>query len=84
MTIEYKGFIGGQMLENQSKIGTFKVRNFRRGAEINVNPDLIFEIGLNETPVACCEADTFAKRLDTMYSVTLVTVNWFAKYFGVA
>jgi hypothetical protein len=50
MGTEYCQFIGGDILENESQIARFKIRNFAPGTAIHLNAQLAFEISVDEAP----------------------------------
>jgi hypothetical protein len=48
MTVDELVFGGTGTLENESKVGTCKIGNFRRGHKMQVKTDLVFEIAVDE------------------------------------
>lgn len=50
MGVEYCNFLGGDVIESQHEIASFKIRNFVPGAKISFEPKFAFEIMVDETP----------------------------------
>lgn len=79
MGVEYCNFIGADVIESQSEIARFKIRNYVPGAKISFEPKFTFEIMVNETPRVRLQEIALAMGM----SVSAVRER-FEAHFGIA
>jgi hypothetical protein len=78
MGVEYCNFIGGDVLENQSEIARFKIRNFVPGTKLSFHPEFSFEIMVDESPRVRLQEIALAMGMSVS-----VTRELFENHFGV-
>jgi hypothetical protein len=50
------------LLERESKVATFKIRNWRPGLEMHANPNLTIDVTVEDLPLPTDDEDTLARR----------------------
>jgi hypothetical protein len=80
MTLDALTFEGEGILEDQSKVGTCKIGNFVRGAEIKVKTQLAFQIGVKDGSNLVVATQSAPGMLIACWEV----MEKFKKFFGVA
>jgi hypothetical protein len=53
-------------LEDKDEIASFKLKGFVPGMKVQGNPDVSFDIAVDEVPAPCHESDTLGNRLEAM------------------
>ena len=79
MTLDDFTFDGTGTLENESKIGTCKIGNFRRGPKIQVKTDLMFEIAIEESGQTIIATNSAPAMLFCVWEI----LGKFEKHFGI-
>jgi hypothetical protein len=69
------------VLEEGSILATFQLKGFSWGMNIQVNPWLRTQVGLNEPPLPCHASDTFDRRLEEMINAVGSVIAAFERYF---
>jgi hypothetical protein len=54
------------MLTDESEIATFRIHGWKAGMKMNTNPNLTFDVAVDEIPAPCHERDTLAQRMICM------------------
>lgn len=50
LTFEFCQFTGGKILEDESKVASFKIANYAPGTKVNVQANFAFDVFVNEVP----------------------------------
>jgi hypothetical protein len=69
------------ILEEGSILARFQLKGFSWGMNIQVNPWLRTNVGLNEPPIPCHVSDTFDRRLEEMINAVGTVIAAFQGYF---
>jgi len=78
MGVEYCNFTEGNILENQSEIARFKIRNFVSGTTVHLHPAFSFEIMVDESPRVRLNEIALAMGMSVS-----VTREFFENHFGI-
>ena len=78
MGVEYCNFTEGNILENQSEIARFKIRNFVPGTTVHLHPAFSFEIMVDESPRVRLNEIALAMGMSVS-----VTREFFENHFGI-
>lgn len=79
MTLDDITFEGTGTLENESKIGTCKIGNFRRGPKMEVKTNLVFEIAIEEGGQTIITTNSAPAMLICIWEI----LGKFEKHFGI-
>jgi hypothetical protein len=79
MTLDDLTFDGTGTLENESKIGTCKIGNFRRDPKVQVKTDLVFEIAVDEGGETILTSMSAPAMLVCVWEI----LGKFEKHFGI-
>jgi hypothetical protein len=83
MSVEYASFQSFDTLENESKLGTFKIANFWRHPNVQVNTNLTFHVAIEDIPLTSVDAAlSFETHIRGMTVSVGAIVMWFERYFG--
>jgi hypothetical protein len=81
VTVATMEVIKSGFLEDDNVIAKFRLTGYIRGMEVKANPYLQTQRAINESPLACCDEDTFGYRamniLNAVYSVVAALENSF-------
>jgi hypothetical protein len=72
---------GSGFLDNKDVIATFRLSGYKRGMEVQANPDLDIDIAVQEAPPPCADTDTLGNRLLAMLKATTVIVDSIERSF---
>lgn len=61
-------------LSSETEIASFRLKGYQRGMKVEGNPDLFFELAVDESPTPCHETDTLGNRLKSMVK-TVATIT---------
>jgi hypothetical protein len=81
VSLDWIRVTGAGFLEHQSKIADFKLAGYRKGMQVQANPDLTLDIGINEGPPPCSDNDTLGNRLRAMMITVFTIVTNFEDSF---
>lgn len=73
----------GFLLENEREVARFRINGWKPGMNVYANPNLTFDIGLDEVPPPCHESDTLGKRFKGMLITVTSVVAGLAKTVGI-
>lgn len=79
MTLDELVFDGTGTLENESKVGTCKIGNFRRGHKMQVKTELVFEIAVDEGGETIIVTNSAPAMLICVWEI----LSKFEKHFGI-
>jgi hypothetical protein len=54
------------ILEDECEVATFQIAGYRHGMDIQANPNLMLDIGIDEIPPPCHHTDTLGFRMEVM------------------
>ena len=72
---------GGGVLYDESEVATFKIDGFRVGMNIQVNPNISFEIAVNEAPLPCASNDILGERIRMMQATVESMIDSFERHY---
>jgi hypothetical protein len=72
---------GSGFLEQQNVIANFKLTGYREGMEVQANPDIAVDIGIEEGPPPCSDNDSLGNRMQGMMITVFTIVTNFEDSF---
>jgi hypothetical protein len=69
-------------LDNKDKIATFRLSGFAPGMKVQANPDLLFDIAVDDGPRPCHERDSLGNRLAAMIATVRVIASAIERNVG--
>jgi hypothetical protein len=71
---------GQGILKNDDAIATFRLNGFVKGMQVEANPDLHFDVAVDEAPLPCHSNDSLSMRTSMMIEAVKVIVRRLAEY----
>jgi hypothetical protein len=73
---------GGNILQNEAQVASFKIAGWREGMNVQVNPNLAFDIALDEAPALCASNDILGERIRFMLVNVKAVISIFEKHYS--
>jgi hypothetical protein len=75
-------FTASFLLEDEMRVATFKLAEWRSGINLRANPNLYFDIAIDDTPETCHVSDRLILRLHCVVMAVCNIVNAMAQTVG--
>lgn len=70
------------VLKDRHEVATFRLSGYKAGMNVQANPNLMLDIGIDETPEPCHHTDTLAFRMEVMELAVAAVVGNMSKIVG--